>query len=229
MRKFNHNPYISFFIVNLIILIMSCSRGYDKHSDQFYEEGILFYERMEYERSIESFDKVLELAPHGEDNNLVYFNRGLAHLKNREYDKSIYDFTKALELTSYSDNQLKFDIFAFRGEAYQKNNELDNAVKDYSDAVRLIPKHKNIKYIYSSRAWVWFAKKDYTMAIDDFSQAIKVDPELGEAYYGRASVWYEKKDFQRALADAKEAVRLDPTQKKYEDLFFKTKSAINQK
>ena len=229
MRKVNHNPYISSIIVNLITLVMSCSRGYNQHADQYYEEGILFYERMEYERSVESFDKVLELAPYGEDNNLVYFNRGLAHLKNRQYAKSIYDLTKALELTSYSDNQLKFDIFAFRGEAYQKNNELDNAIKDYSDAVRLIPKHKNIKYIYSSRAWVWFAKEDYAMAINDFSEAIKVDPELGEAYYGRASVWYEKKDLQRALADAKEAVRLDPTKKKYEDLFFKTKSAMNQK
>jgi tetratricopeptide (TPR) repeat protein len=208
---------------------MSCSSGYNKHADQYYEEGILFYERMEYERSIESFDKVLELAPYGKDNNLVYFNRGMAYLKNRQYDKSIYDLTKALELTSYSDNKLKFDIFAFRGEAYQKNNELDNAIKDYSEAVRLKPKHKSIKYIYSSRAWVWFAKEDYMMAINDFSKAIKVDPELDEAYFGRASVWYKKKDFQRALADAKEAVRLEPANKKYEDLLFKTKSAMDQK
>jgi tetratricopeptide (TPR) repeat protein len=229
MRKFNHNPYISSIIVILIMLTMSCSSGYNKHADQYYEEGILFYERMEYERSIENFDKVLELAPYGKDNNLVYFNRGMAHLKNRQYDKSIYDLTKALELTSNSDNELKFDIFAFRGEAYQKNNELDNAIKDYSEAVRLKPKHKNIKYIYSSRAWVWFAKKDYTMAINDFGKAIKVDPELDEAYFGRASCWYEKKDFQRALVDAKEAVRLKPANKKYEDLLFRTKSAMDQK
>ena len=183
---------------------------------------------MEYESSIESFNKVLELAPHGKDNNIVYYNRGMAHLKNRQYDKSIYDFTKAIEITSSGDRDLKFDILAFRGEAYQKGKQIDHAINDYSDAIALIPEHKNIKHIYSNRAWAWYAKEDYTLAIKDFSKAILVDPELDAAYYGRATVWFKKKDFQRALADSKEAVKLKPTDKKYEDLLFNIKSSMDQ-
>ena len=206
---------------------MACSTGYNKHADQYYEEGIIFYERMEYERSIESFDKVLELAPYGKDNNIVYFNRGMAYLKNRQYDMSIYDLTKALESTSYSDKELRFNILAFRGEAYQKDNQLEFAVNDYTDAVQLNPKHKNIKHVYGSRAWIWFVKGELTKAIDDFSKAISIDPGLDEAYYGRATVWFKKEDYQSALADAKEAVKLSPTNKKYEDLLFKAKSAMD--
>ncbi len=228
MRKFDNYPY-PFSTMIILTTLLSCATGYNKHADQYYEEGLLFYERMEYERSIESFDKVLELAPYGKDNKVVYFNRGMAHLKNRQYDKSIYDFTKALELTSVGDKELRFDILAFRGEAYQKDNEFDYAIKDYSDAIQLNPKHKNIKHIYSSRAWVWFGKGDHTQSINDFGKAIKIDPELDAAYYGRATVWFKIKDFERALADAKEAAKLKPTNKKYEDLLFSIKSAMNQK
>ena len=213
----------------LLLTLLSCSSGYNKHADQYYEEGLLFYERMEYDRSIESFDRVLELAPYGKDNNIVYYNRGMAHLKNRQYNKSIYDFTKAMELTSAGEKKLRFDILAFRGEAYQKSKKLDPAIKDYSDAIQLIPKHKNIKQIYSSRAWVWFDQEDFSMSINDFSKAIIIDPELDAAYFGRATVWLKTKDFQRALADAKEAVKLKPTNRQYEDLLFKIKSSIRQK
>ena len=227
MNKFHYCLQISFMIIILIFPI-SCSTGYNKHADQYYEEGLLFYEQMEYDRSVESFNKVLELAPYGKDNNIVYYNRGMAHLKNRQYEKSIYDFTKAFELTSSDDKELKFDILAFRGEAYQKSNEFDHAIKDYSDAIELIPEHKSIKHIYSSRAWSWYIKRDYSLAINDFSKAITVDPELDAAYYGRAKVWFTKKDLQRALDDAKEAVKLKPTNRKYEDLLFSIKSSMDQ-
>jgi len=228
MRKFDNYLY-TFSMSIIFITLLSCSTGYNKHADQYYDEGLIFYERLEYDRSIESFDKVLELAPYGKDNNLVYFNRGMAHQKIRQYDKSIYDFTKALELTSVGDKQLRFDILAFRGEAYQKGNEFDYAIKDYSEAIKLIPKHKNIKHIYSSRAWVWYAKGDHTASINDFSKAIMIDSEFDAAYYGRATVWFKTKDFQRALSDAKEAAKLKPTNKKYEDLLFKIKSSLNSK
>jgi tetratricopeptide (TPR) repeat protein len=227
MKTLSDYLQISFMIMAAIIPI-SCSAGYNKPANQYYEEGLLFYENMEYDKSIESFDKVLELAPYGKDNNLVYYNRGMAHLKNRQYDKSIYDFTKALELASSGDKKLRFDILSFRGEAYQKSNEFDHAIKDYSDAIALFPDHKNIKYIYTSRAWSWYIKKEYASAINDFSKAINIDPEFDSAYYGRAKVWFEKKDFQRALADVKEAVKFKPTNREYQDLLFKIKSSMDQ-
>ena len=227
MKDIRYYLQISFKVI-IFTTLLSCSSGYNKPADQYYEEGLLFYEQMEYDRSVESFDKVLELAPYGKDNNIVYYNRGLAHLKNRQYDKSIYDFTKALELTSSGDKKFRFDILSFRGEAYQNSNEFDNAIKDYSDAIALFPDHKNIKYVYTSRAWSWYIKKDYTSAIDDFSKAITIDPEFASAYYGRAKVWFEKKDFQRALADVKEAVKLKPTNREYENLLFNIKSSMDQ-
>jgi tetratricopeptide (TPR) repeat protein len=167
---------------------------------------------MEYDRSIESFDKTLELAPYGKDNNIVYYNRG-----------------KALDMTSAGSKTLRFDIVVGRGEAYQKGDDFDHAVQDYSQAIELLPKHKKIKFIYSNRAWVQYAKGNYDRAVADFSEAIKIDSEFDNAFYGRATVWFKKKDYQRALSNAKEAAKIKPTEKKYDDLVYEIKSAINQK
>jgi tetratricopeptide (TPR) repeat protein len=206
----------------IFMLLLSCSTGYNKHADQYYDEGMIFYGRMEYDRSIDSFTKVLEVAPYGKDNHKVYYNRGMA-------EKSIYDFTKALEITPKKDEKMKLNILGFRGEAFQKSNEFDNAIKDYSEAIQLIPRHKNIKYIYHNRAWTWFNKGNYDKAYEDFSKALSIDPELDASYYGRASVWFEKADSQRALIDAKEAVKLNPGNKEYDDLLYEIKSSMNKK
>ena len=227
MKKFSDYSQL-FSTIAVLILLFSCSTGYNKHADQYYEEGLVFYERMEYGRAVDNFTKVLELAPYGSDNNKVYYNRGMAYLKNRQYDKSIYDFTKALETTPASDRKLKFDILDFRGTAYQKSNEFDYAIKDYSDAIALMPKEKNIKYIYNSRAWSWYQKGDYDKAIGDFNKAISIDPEFDVSYYGRAFLWLQKEDPQRALIDAKEAVKLRPGNKKYDDLLYEIKSSIDK-
>lgn len=225
----NSNKYFIFFsAMAVLIMTMACSTGYNKHADKYFEEGLLFYDRMEYDRSIESFDKTLELAPYGKDNNIVYYNRGMAYLKNRQYDKAIYDFNKSFEMTPASTKTLRYDILVNRGEAHQKSHNLDLAVQDYTRAIELDPEHKNIKFIYSSRAWVEYARDNYDRAIADFSEAIRLDPEFDSAYFGRAAVWLKKKDYQRALSDAKEAAKLRPTEKKYDDLLFEVKSAMNQ-
>ena len=225
----NPNYYFSIIFSGILLITLSCSTGYNKHADTYFEEGLLFYERMEYNRSIESFDKTLELAPYGKDNNVVYFNRGMAHLKNRQFDKAIYDFNQAFEMTPASSKTLRYDILVSRGEAYQKSKDFDHAVQDYTRATELLPEQKNIKFIYSNRAWVQYAKGNYDEAVADFSKAIKIDSEFDSAFYGRATVWSKKKDYQRALNDAKEAARLKPTDKKYDDLLYEIKSAMNKR
>lgn len=227
MRILREN-WTNFSAILLLIPLWSCSTGYNKYADRYFDQGLLFFDRMEYDRSIESFDKVIELAPYGKDNDIVYYNRGMAYLKKRRYDKSIYDFTTALELTFGRDKDLKFDILVSRGNAYQKSNDFNNAINDYSNAINLIPKHKTIEIVYGSRAWAWFDKGNYANAINDFSEAITINPETADAYYGRAFVWFKEMDFPRALSDAKEAVKLYPSNKEYNDLLFKIKSSMNQ-
>lgn len=212
-------------VLIIIFFLLSCATDYSKFADRYYEEGLVFYERMEYDRSIDSFKKILEVAPHGKDNDLVYYNLGMAYFKQRQYDESIYQFTKALELIPEKDNEKKFMVLEWRGNAFQQHKDFDSAIKDYSSAIHLIPNHKHIKNIYHNRAWSWNNKRNYDKAIEDFNSAITIDPEYDAAYYGRAYAWYKKGDLQRAIIDAKEAVKLNPASKKNDDLLYEIKSS----
>lgn len=54
-------------------------------------------------------------------------------------------------------------------------------------------------------------QNDYDLAIADFNEAIRLNPNDGDAYYGRGCAYYEKGDHDRAIADESDAIRLDPT------------------
>ena len=162
----------AFSLIWILMLLLSCATGYNRPADNYYEEGFLFFKKMEYGRSIESFSKVLELAPDGNQNFRVYYNRGMAYFKNRRYDKAIYDFTMAIESAPRKDKKFARESYEWRGNAYQKNNNQDLAILDYSQALRLKPNHENSKHIYNNMAWCWLSKGDFDNAIKNFNQAI---------------------------------------------------------
>lgn len=64
--------------------------------------------------------------------------------------------------------------------------------------------------------------QELEMALIAFNEAIRIDPNMAQAYNGRAVVYGLKGDLQKALADASEALRLDP----WEPEFYRTRSYI---
>jgi len=213
----------------VILLTLSCSKGYNRFADEYYAQGKIFYENMEYDESIDSFSKVLELAPAGEENNRVYYMRGRSYLKNRQYDQAIYDFTRALELTREGDKSLRFLIYEMRGDAYFGKNAWTKAIQDYWKAVAEDVDNENAKYVYLNRGLANLNNNDPKSAIEDFDRAISIDPKLAEAYYGRGNAWLKKADPERALADAKEALKLKPDETKYDDLVYEINSGTKRK
>ena len=53
-------------------------------------------------------------------------------------------------------------------------------------------------------------KRDYDRAINDFSQAIRLDGRNAAAFDNRGLAYRMKGDLERALADFDQAVRIDP-------------------
>lgn len=53
-------------------------------------------------------------------------------------------------------------------------------------------------------------EKSFDMAIDDFTQAIRLDPKFEMAFRNRAIAHHRKRDFDKAIKDYSEAIRLDP-------------------
>ena len=145
IRMMKENSIVLTAALWMLVTALACSKGYNKHANEYYAQGKVFYENMEYGRSIDSFSKVLELAPAGEENNRVYYMRGRAYLRNRQYDPAIYDFTRALELTGEGDKSLRFLIYEMRGDAYFGKDAWTSAIQDHWKAVAEDVDNENAK------------------------------------------------------------------------------------
>ena len=61
-----------------------------------------------------------------------------------------------------------------------------------------------------NRGSAWVEKKEFDKAINDYNEAIRLDPTLALARFVRGDVWSAKKEYDKAIDDYTEAVRLDP-------------------
>jgi tetratricopeptide (TPR) repeat protein len=216
--------------IALILSLSACaSKQPQEYAAEFYDQGLVWYEKQAYDRSIDSFTKALEMTPDAKDNYKIYFDRGKAYSKNRDYEHAIYDFTKSIEMAPKTDKELLFSAYHERGNCWQAKGEFSNAIADYNNALSSNPRDDDAKYLYQSLGWAWLGVHDYDKSIANFSTALGVDTKLPNSYYGRGLAWYYKGDYSQSLIDAKEAVDLSPNNKAYDDLVYKAGSAMKGK
>ena len=60
------------------------------------------------------------------------------------------------------------------------------------------------------RGYSWQTKRQFARAIEDYAEAIKINPSDAEAYYLRGFSHQSLGDIDNALRDYEEAIRLDP-------------------
>jgi tetratricopeptide (TPR) repeat protein/S1-C subfamily serine protease len=88
----------------------------------------------------------------------------------------------------------------------RKQKKYAAAISVYDEMIRMRPE----AYIYVNRGWMKAELKDNKGAIDDYSQAIQINPNYVNAYVGRGMVKAALKDSQGAVRDYNRAIQLDP-------------------
>jgi tetratricopeptide (TPR) repeat protein len=63
---------------------------------------------------------------------------------------------------------------------------------------------------YNNRGAAFVEKRDYDRAIQDYNEAIRLNPNAANSFYGRGVAYNRKGDFDRAIQDQNEAIRLNP-------------------
>src|SRR5712691_4191982 len=69
---------------------------------------------------------------------------------------------------------------------------------------------KRLALAFIGRGSLHMIKGDYDHAIQDYDQAIPLDPSNALAFNNRGFAYWNKGDFDRAIQDYDEAIRLDP-------------------
>jgi tetratricopeptide (TPR) repeat protein len=115
----------------------------------------------------------------------IYYNRGVAHRKKGNYDQAIRDYD----------------------EAVRQDPSIALAYNDYVEAI-----HRDVRLAqdHFDRANSHRRKGNYSQAIQDLDEAIRLNPGLAAAFNVRAWILYLLKRNEVALPDAERAVSLAP-------------------
>ena len=98
----------------------------------FYNRGIAYAKKSQYDRAIADFNQAIRLDP---DSIFALNNRGAAYARKGQYDDAIADFNEAIRINaSYA------ITYNNRGIAYAKKGQYDRAIEDFDQAIRFDPK-----------------------------------------------------------------------------------------
>ncbi len=85
--------------------------------------------------------------------------------------------------------------------------ELSKAV-DYFTSI--IQQHADQPAGYARRGWAYRLLGKYDEAINDYNEAIRLNPSFAAGWNNRATIWQFKGEFDKAISDYTEAIRLEP-------------------
>jgi len=176
------------------------------HYMAYHARSNAWYDKSEYDKAIEDYNKEIELKPDYAD---AYINRGLALNNKGEYDKAIGNYNIAIELRK--DDPV---VYNNRGIAFQNKGENDKAIADYTMAIEL---KKDYAIAYNNRGIAFQDKGENDKAIADYTKAIELKPDYALAFNNRGIVFYDKDEFDNAIIDYTNAIELKPD---YADAYY---------
>jgi tetratricopeptide (TPR) repeat protein len=190
----------------------------------FGHRGIALRQRGDHDRAIADFSEAVRLDPEYAEG---FSYRAIENAERGDYDRAIVDFNKAINL----DPKL-VSARNGRGKVFQSKGDHDRAIADFSAAINLIPKlaptsndrprdeedyaraitaanvtalNTNAKYAqaFHNRGISYFAEADFGHAVDDFEEAIKLDPKMARdiGYRSRGHAFFLLGNFASASED----------------------------
>lgn len=171
----------------------------------FYSErGKARFILKDQQGAIADYNKAISLFP--QLAHLYYTLRGNARQEQKDYTGAIADYNEAIRLKP--DFALAYNN---RGlvRVQQEDKIGDSAPANQS--IRLNSNIPTVLYINpQSLQKTQNTEKDYEKAIADFTQAIRLKPDLALAYNNRGLVRLQEKDDKGAMEDFKQVMRLNP-------------------
>src|SRR5215470_2813397 len=90
----------------------------------------------------------------------------------------------------------------------ERRGDADAAITQYTSAIQAGGlSNDQLVAAYSGRGNAYHVKKDYERAIQDYGEAIRINPKYARAYSDRGGAYLDKKEYDRAIRDLNEAIR----------------------
>ena len=205
-----------------------------------YQIGIAYNQLKDYKSAVAILSKAIKQSdsPHNSVTSLFFASRGNAYSELKDYQAALADYNQAIRLDSSSpetylnraliyydlknvqkgDRDLETGIQILKQELTPNDEpKLRDLAKIFKDAGKPEAEQKIqrlIPYIKASNPIAQGTKlvesKKYREAIELYTKAIAIDPQLRVAYTARAACYYNLKEYQLALKDLNKAIEINP-------------------
>ena len=149
-----------------------------KNEDFLMERSNIYVDIKQYPKAIE--DLTNALTRKSTDPKILY-KRGLAYYRNKQFKKAIKDLYYSLD--NHPFETYEADIYYHLGISYANLEMFEKSLPPLSKAIDLA--YNQPTYIHE-RAKSHLLTDQYSKALEDYSQVIKLQPKNSHAYFGRA-------------------------------------------
>lgn len=173
-----------------------------KHSNvatAFYNRGVEYFDRKEFEKAKSDFEAVLQLDS---ESSGAQFSLGNLYSEINKLNKALSYYNKAIAIDS---TDMKY--YANRGIAYAKTGNVQDAINDFNRVISVEPDNPNA---YSNRGNTKIMTGDYKGAIDDYTKAINLKPDYTDPLYNRGTAYFNLKQYDKAIEDLKRTLIFEP-------------------
>jgi len=175
-------------VATLAYLCLALTAAWGQSAIEFYNHGL---ESSLADKKIEYFTKAILLNPNLAE---AYEKRAIHYYFQWKLDKAIQDYNRIIELKPKGVN-----AYLMRGLAYLKKKKGEGIKAEIKHLAFNLSKHE-----------VPVFSETLERAIDDFSRAIELDPQLASAYSYRAEAYRINGMIEEALRDSNIVIRLWP-------------------
>lgn len=167
-------------------------------ADDHVDRGRLLYRAKNYEGAVQACESALKIQAR---NAAAHFVRAEALLALNRPGEALPSLDAAVAIGPADAN-----LFCARASLHARLGKYAQAVADYTKALELEPNAAT----YTARGWAFLVTDARRLALPDFEQAIRLKPELGDAYTGRGFILVLQLKVRDGVKDAEEAIRRGP-------------------
>jgi tetratricopeptide (TPR) repeat protein/S1-C subfamily serine protease len=202
-----------------------------KDATYYLVRGNAYLGLKDYKQAIDDYTQAIQLDP---KDARSYSLRGSVYSILKDYKQAIADLTQAIQL-----DPKDAIYYSLRGSIYSNLKDYKQAISDLTETIRRDPKNapytmQGLRYsefkdnkgllsgytglmskAYATRGVTYYELKEYKLAIDDYTQAIKIDSQNAEYYAFRGGIYSFLKEYKQAIDDLTQAIKIDPKKATY--------------
>jgi tetratricopeptide (TPR) repeat protein len=208
-KKFPDNVDALLKLSELFFLVRQYQKGIDyvnkalkindRSAKAYYLKGSIYRESGDTARAISSLETAIEQDIKYEN---AFIDIAIMY-SARKNPIALEYYNNALKINPYNENT----IYA-RAKLLQDIGKIDEAIAEYKS---ILLKNKNCENCYYNLGAIYLEiKKDNKNALENFTNAIALNPNSAQAYFARGFTYSKLKDKENAKADYNMCLKIQP-------------------